>query len=381
MKRNDITLWITALIIVLGTASCDGFFDPIPGTQYDLEATFKDRLKTEQFLNNVYDYVPMEADERYLRDNAGIWTAGSLESKINWTSNIGGTFSAEWNTGKVYSSHSRVDDWFIEYYKGISKASTFIVNVDKCLGAAESERMQWKAQARGLRALFYFHIFRIYGPFVILGEEPLPLDTPVSELLKSRNTVDECVDWICTEFDKAASGLPAKYEGGNLGRLDAAACKAFKAKTLLYAASPLFNNNPMYADLKNPDGTLLFPQDDDAIAKWRRAKEAYEEFFTDYGSQYYLTYVYLDPETKTMVDYYESCRRAFTYSNPTENTELIFSRLTSPMCLPSRSRQRLPTGNITSGTIVSGSWISLKYRAFCTREKCIFPMAQRLPCF
>ena len=152
MKRNVITIWITALIIVLGTASCDSFFDPIPGTQYDLEATFKDRLKTEQFLNNVYDYVPMEADERYLRDNAGIWTAGSLESKINWTSNIGGTFSAEWNTGKVYSSHSRVDDWFIEYYKGISKASTFIVNVDKCLGAAESERMQWKAQARGLRA-------------------------------------------------------------------------------------------------------------------------------------------------------------------------------------------------------------------------------------
>lgn len=329
MKRNNKSIWISAVLFVLVTASCDSFFDSIPGTQYDLEATFRDRLKTEQFLNNVYDYVPLEADERGLRDNAGIWTAGSLECKINWTSTAGGTFSAEWNTGKVYSSHARIDDWFIEYYKGISKASTFIVNVDKCTEAAARERAQWKAQARGLRALFYFYIFRLYGPFVILGEEPVPLDIPVSELLKSRNTVDECVDWICSEFDKAAAGLPEKYEGGNLGRLDAAACKAFKAKTLLYAASPLFNNNPMYAGLRNPDGTLLFPQDADATAKWRRAKEAYEEFFNGYESQYYLTYVYLDPDTKTQVDYYESCRRAFTYSNPAENTELIFGRLTN----------------------------------------------------
>ena len=330
MRNNIIAICISAAFLVLGVTSCDSFFDPIPGTQYDLEATFQDRLKTEQFLNNIYDYVPLEANEHGLSDNAGIWTAGSLESKINWTSNIGGTLSAEWNTGKVYSSHARIDDWFIEYYKGISKASTFIANVDKCMEAAESERMQWKAQARALRALYYFYLFRMYGPIVIIGEEPLPLDIPVSELLMARNTVDECVNWICSEFDKAVSeGLPAKYEGGNLGRIDAAACMAFKAKTLLYAASPLFNNNKMYADLKNTDGTVLFPQDGDAQEKWSKAKDAYEHFFRTYGSQYHLTYVYLDPESKTKIDHYESCRTAFTYSTPAANTELIFSRLTN----------------------------------------------------
>ena len=37
----------------------------------------------------------------------------------------------------------------------------------------------------------------------------------------------------------------------NLGRIDRAACKAFKAKMLLYAASPLFNCNPDYAAIVN----------------------------------------------------------------------------------------------------------------------------------
>lgn len=91
---------------------------------------------------------------------------------------------------------SWINFWYIEYYKGISRASTFIMNVDRCLEASAAQRKQWKAQARALRAFYYFMIFRSYGPFVILGEEPIPLDISTAELLKERNTVDECVAFM-----------------------------------------------------------------------------------------------------------------------------------------------------------------------------------------
>jgi len=319
MKRI-VLIWASALLAIMGTASCESFFKPIPGEQYDLENTFTDRLKTEEFLNNVYSYVPDETNER---SEAGIWTAGSIEADITWN----GNFATDWALGTVYPSSGKVNKWFIEYYKGISKASTFINNVDRCQEASESDRRYWKAQARALRALYYFYIFRSYGPCVLLGQEALPIDTPLSDLLKERNTVDECIDFIADEFDAAARDLPAQYGGSNLGRIDAATCKAFKAKALLYAASPLFNCNAMYADVRNNDGTQLFPQDkSQEQAKWERARDAYKEFLDLYDGQYKLQTVYVNG-TDGQIDHYESFRQAASITDYASNTEQIFVRL------------------------------------------------------
>ena len=246
--KNIFKIGTLALCLAVGLSSCNDFFDAIPGEQYDLEDTFTNRSKTEQFLNNVYNYVPDETLERSARNTmSGIWTTGSLECKLSWDGNNG----SEWASGATYAGSSWINFWYIEYYKGISRASTFIMNVDRCLEASAAQRKQWKAQARALRAFYYFMIFRSYGPFVILGEEPIPLDISTAELLKERNTVDECVDFMAKEFDDAANELPDRYDGSNLGRIDRAACKAFKAKMLLYAASPLFNCNPDYAAIVN----------------------------------------------------------------------------------------------------------------------------------
>ncbi|MDE6871734.1 MAG: RagB/SusD family nutrient uptake outer membrane protein [Bacteroidales bacterium] len=319
MKRIFL-IWAAALLAVMGTASCESFFNPIPGEQYDLENTFTDRLKTEEFLNNVYSYVPDETNER---SEAGIWTAGSLEADITWS----GNFATDWALGTVYPSSSKINKWFIEYYKGISKASTFITNVDRCHEASVSDRRYWKAQARALRALYYFLIFRSYGPCILLGEEALPIDTPLADLLKERNTVDECIDFIVSEFDAAAAELPAQYSGSNLGRIDAATCKAYKAKALLYAASPLFNCNTMYAEVRNNDGRQLFPQDkSQEQLKWERAKEAYEEFLNLYGGQYSLQTVYVNGNSG-QIDHYESFRQAASITDYASNTEQIFVRL------------------------------------------------------
>ena len=170
-------------------------------------------------------------------------------------------------------------------------------------------------------------IFRSYGPFVILGEEPIPLDISTAELLKERNTVDECVAFMAKEFDDAANELPDRYDGSNLGRIDRAACKAFKAKMLLYAASPLFNCNPDYAAIVNPEsGKQLFPQDkSQEKAKWEAARDAYKEFFDEYGNTFSL---YTEKTADGKIDFYESYRKVTSgVLYGTENKEQIFIRL------------------------------------------------------
>ena len=87
--KNIIKVGALSLLLCGGLTACDSFFDSVPGVQYDLEGTFSNRQKTEQFLNNVYSYVPDETQERWPTSaRGGIWTGGSLESNITWSWHI-----------------------------------------------------------------------------------------------------------------------------------------------------------------------------------------------------------------------------------------------------------------------------------------------------
>lgn len=322
--KNIFKIGIVTLSLAMGLSSCNDFFDSIPGETYDMEGTFSNRSKTMEFLNNVYSYVNNENSERYMISGGSPWTAGTIESDITWDWHN----TNEWTTGKTYASSGWVNVFFIENYKGIAKASTFIQHVDKCLEATQGERTVWKAQARALRAFYYFMIFRTYGPAVLMGEVPLSVDAPLDEVLKERSSVDEFVKYIVDEFDKAAVDLPVKYNGSNLGRIDRGTCKAMKANVLLYAASPLFNCNSDFAGVINKDGKQLFPQDkSQEQAKWVAARTAYEEFFRDFvdNGVYQL---YTTTNGNGEVDYYESYRRVtcgMNYSD--DNKEQIFVRV------------------------------------------------------
>ncbi|MEI3446354.1 MAG: RagB/SusD family nutrient uptake outer membrane protein [Bacteroides thetaiotaomicron] len=174
-----------------------------------------------------------------------------------------------------------------------------------------------------LRAYYYFELFRIYGPIPLIGEDPIPLDASKEELIKVRNSVDECVEFIANELQKAidSGDLPNRVSKNNLGRMDVGICKALKAKLYLYWASPLFNGNTDMASVKNLDGKQLFPQTED-LTKWNKANEAYKEFFSFATSQNYgLTKVYTDGK----LDPYKSCRAIAAFY--TKNYDVIFNEL------------------------------------------------------
>lgn len=311
---------ILALTLSFGLVGCD-FFEEMPGVQLDLDDTFANYSKTEQFLNNIYSYAADDnTGERFYTSYAdrygGIWMAGSIEANWSWDWHN----SHKWNLSQTSPSSDYVTFWYDHFYQGINKASIFIQRVDGNPELSETEKKVWKAQARGMRALYYFHLFRLYGPIVILGEEPVDTGAELSSLLRARNTVDECVKFMTEEFDAAAKDLPARYTGVNYGRIDAGACKAYKAKILLYAASPFYNGNKDLASVRNPDGTNLFPQEEDA-SKWETAKAAFEDFFNEYGANYALHEVYTDGK----YDPYESYRQVTTGCELTSK-ENIFIR-------------------------------------------------------
>lgn len=126
---------------------------------------------------------------------------------------------------------------YVWYYRAIRNANIFISRVDGS-PLSDTEKFELKNQARFLRALYYHELFRWFGALVITEqkEDPFAFETTKREDLATT------VRWIVNEFDALSQPgvLPVEYENAaDYGRITRGAAMAYKARTLLYAASPL----------------------------------------------------------------------------------------------------------------------------------------------
>lgn len=101
-----------------------------------------------------------------------------------------------------------------------------------------------RGQALFMRAYAYFEMVKYHGgvPYVTI-----PQDRFEDDLYVSRNSTKECFDLMLKDLDDAISLLPEHILPGSddYGKIDANFALAFKAKVLLYQASPQFNpSNP-----------------------------------------------------------------------------------------------------------------------------------------
>ncbi len=99
-------------------------------------------------------------------------------------------------------------------------------------------------QAKFLRAYVYFQMVMYHGgvPYI-----KVPQDRETDDLYVARNSTSECFEFITEDLNDAINLLPEKISASspNYGKIDGCFASAFKAKILLYKASPQFNpGNP-----------------------------------------------------------------------------------------------------------------------------------------
>jgi hypothetical protein len=273
---NNFTKHIAALtcFAVLIGSGCKKFLDQVPDDRQTIEQVFQSASASKSYLANIYNYIPDETDTW----DRNAWGTNADEMLSSWGASL------QVNAGN-YGPANVVFDFWNNYYKGIRSATYFINHIDGNVemknnyGQALIDR--YKAEARFLRAYYYFLILRSYGPCVIIGNQELPIDAPAGDLQLPRSPLDSCVDYIVSELDAVAPQLPliplsdqgVEDKQGNLGRATRGAALAIKARTLLYAASPIYNGNTEYANFKNIDGKQLISQNYD-VNKWKKAADA-----------------------------------------------------------------------------------------------------------
>ncbi|UCS92121.1 RagB/SusD family nutrient uptake outer membrane protein [Echinicola marina] len=268
--------WVMAFLMVFIQGCNEDFLDQVPDDIMTLEEVFNRKDLSESYLANVYNYLRDEAH----RTNNTPWDVISDDIDVSQKNNPFRVNLGNWSAASNY--------WVFwnHYYKGIRSATTFLNNIDGNEQILQDRAgpaliIQYKAEARFLRAYFYFELLKQYGPVIILGEDVIDPDLSTEDPLMqaARTPFDQCVDYIVDELDMAAEDLPLHYTDQpdqDYGRATKLMCMAVKSRMLLYAASPLFNGNGDYNDFKNQDGTSLMNTQYDA-SKWKRAADAAKE--------------------------------------------------------------------------------------------------------
>lgn len=254
-------------------SSCEDYFDSVPNDATTLEDVFVNRGMTLGWLSNIYSAIPDNTDLRYADDNnaRGWWTTGSLEGYLPWE-HCWSHYLAE---GTMQPSNElALRNWTV-FYRAMQKVNIYLANVDKCDPMPLNEKEITKAEARALRAYYYFCLVQQYGPVPLIGDRVFDIEDNVADMMIPRSTVDECFNYIISELKEVISGGKlfsqlrddASFNTQYAGNMTQEAAEGILHEVYLFRASYLFNGDPYYKDLANQDGTKLFPQSADA-SKW-----------------------------------------------------------------------------------------------------------------
>ena len=280
MDMKKILIALASIALGLASTGCDSYFDINLKDQPTLDDTMSRIAATRRYLAHLYSYIPY--DERIREDDGGTvgrsdeMLMGSSQYETYWYYVRRGDYSSVYNLGKVSISNS-----WSKYYIAINQCTTFIENVKaEGVSAGESSlRTVMEAEARALRAYYYFILLRQYGPVVIWGDKPADMNVDPSTL--DRNTLQENLDFITGELRKAIEVLPVSLADiqqpltSNMGRINKGAAMAILSRVLQYAASPLYNGQNgtgIYNSLTNSKGEKLFP--DYSADRWTEAAAA-----------------------------------------------------------------------------------------------------------
>ena len=270
------------LIALLFTTSCGDYLDVIPDNIPTIDHAFIDRISAQKFLATCYSYLPNDetAPNNPAMVSGECWIAKEGRGYFNFFESdvwdmfrdqgfqtVGNPISNYWDGGA-----NAKNLWI-----AIRDCNIFLENIYKPQDLTEGERARWIAEVTFLKAYYHYYLWVRYGPIPITDTNILVSAGP-DKVRVYRDPSDDVVDYIVSTIDKALPDLfeQVTSESQELGRITKPIALAIKAKCLAYAASPLYNGNPYYANYVDNRGVHLFPVEYKA-EKWQRAAVALKE--------------------------------------------------------------------------------------------------------
>lgn len=311
------------LIALVGLCSCESYLDKEDDTELTMDQVFDNKILTERWLGGVYSCIP---DPYWGWLNTEGWDilADDVYASERWQQ--WGWNTIPWLRGNVNTSTGWSGDHWAKMPKCIRQANIFMQRVHAlpAEGLSSDEVALMKLECRFLKAYAYWQMLNTYGPIPFEPEYLASTEASAAELMFGPTSYDEIVDWLDKELKELSQELPASYtDMGKYGRATSIMCLAVRARMLLYAASPLVNGNPDYADFRDREGNNLFSTSYDP-SKWTKAAEACRELIDAAHANGHKLYVEYNEDGS--IDPFSSYQNLFLPLNANNCPEILFAR-------------------------------------------------------
>jgi len=247
MKKIQLII-VTAFFLVF-IASCKKdylSFDYTDGNIRNEEDIWKSDRNTRGFISNAYFGLL----NRYNLDGNGSMLSQGTDEAVN--SNFNSSINVFNND--TWGSLRTNDDQYNNMYNYLRRVNIFLENSLGSGVTPATDIPRLRGEAFFLRGLYHFELMKRYGAIVLATrsyEIAEDLDLP-------KNSLTEVVSQVVKDCDSAIVALPVSLTDlgtGDKGRATVTSAMALKARTLLYAASPLNNES-------------------NDVAKWQQAADA-----------------------------------------------------------------------------------------------------------
>ncbi len=267
--------YIIGICSIFLVASCN-YLDIVPDDTVTEDSKWADRNTAERALASCYVTLPRLGN---FNDNPSTMGAGEIifPNIKRWTGESG----MKLVMGENNATQNLMNYWEGENgcYSGIRQCNDFLVGVDGVKDLQQFQKERMKAEVRMLKAYHHFYLLRWYGPICPMRTN-IPVDQSTTDNKVYREKIDDCFQYIIDLLDEVieSEALPVIINNRTteLGRFTHAAACFFKARVLLYWASPLYNGNTDYVDFLNEKGEPFFNQTHNP-ERWTVAAQACEE--------------------------------------------------------------------------------------------------------
>ncbi|ROI00137.1 putative outer membrane starch-binding protein [Chryseobacterium daecheongense] len=219
MKK--IFLSITLLVFV--TSCKDDYLDIKQEGVVEASAFFKTQEDAIQATSAIYSFLRSWENSAFPYQ----YVFGVPADDVIKGSNPGdASFINVYDNFTYTQSDGGVEGYWIGQWQAVNRCNQVITNVPNIeMDATLKNRLI--AEAKMLRAYFYFNLVRIYGGVPIYDGLQANYNIP-------RNSINEVYDFIISDLTAAAAVLPQTYPASDLGRVTKGGALGLLSKVYLY---------------------------------------------------------------------------------------------------------------------------------------------------
>jgi hypothetical protein len=269
MHRTPRRALITAALLIIGAAGCTDTSE-LPTSTISEPEFFSDPSSYRAFLAKIYAGLAVSGqqgaagngdiqgiDEGFSQYLRLYWEAQELptdEAVIAW----GDVGLPEMNTQLWASSNSFVVAMYYRIAYQVSLANEFLRQTSDARLAERNVSPElaadiriFRAEARFLRALSYWHGIDLFGNMPLVTEDD-PVGSAEPPLQSSRQAI---FDFLVTDLNAMQADLPASTGSGTYGRATKEAATMLLAK--LYLNGEVYTGAPYYAQALNAASAVI----------------------------------------------------------------------------------------------------------------------------